>query len=230
MTLDDKTLLARCARMGASTWSDALDACRIAGGVVQGIARRSGEGLALGFAVTARHACGPLGDFDRADFAVGKLVAATGPGRVLMVDVGGAPISTFGGIASLAAAGQGAAAVVIDGACRDVDEIRATGLTLASRWVSPTTGKTRLQLRSMGEPVTIGGVLVDEGDLVVVDDTGIVVVPRSALPRVLEEAEKILAVDHAVESGIRSGRTFAQSAADAKYIPDQEQPLRRGDG
>ncbi|WP_332827463.1 RraA family protein [Ramlibacter sp.] len=218
MTNEDNALLERCARMGSSTWSDALDACGIAG-VVQGIARRSGEGPAVGFAVTARHEWGPYGAFDRADFAVGRLVAATGPGRILMVDVGGAAISTFGGIASLAASGRRATGIVIDGACRDTDEIRATGLTMASRWVTPTTGKTRLRLQAMGEPVTIGGVAVKEGDLVVVDDTGIVVVPRAELPRVLAEAERILAVDHAVERGIRAGKTFAESAADANYIP-----------
>lgn len=218
MNPEDKALLERCARMGSSTWSDALDACGIAG-VVQGIPRRGGDGVAVGFATTARHEWGPLGDFDRADFAVGKLVAATGPGRVLMVDVGGAAISTFGGIASLAASRREATGVVIDGGCRDTDEIRATGLTLAARWVTPTTGKTRLKLQSMGEPVTIGGVSVQEGDLVVLDDTGIVVVPRQELPRVLAEAERILAVDHAVEQGIRAGKTFAESAADANYIP-----------
>lgn len=174
-----------------------------------------------GFAVTARHAWGPLGDFDRADFAVGKLVAATGPGRVLMVDVGGAAISTFGGIAAFAASRREATGVVIDGACRDVDEIRETGLALASRWVTPTTGKTRLKLVSMGEPVSIGGVSVAEGDLVIGDDTGIVVVPRSQLARALEEAERIDAVDVAVEEGIRGGKTFAESAAAANYIPDR---------
>lgn len=218
MNSEDNALLERCARMGSSTWSDALDACGIAG-VVQGIPRRSGEGVAVGFAATARHEWGPLGDFDRADFAVGRLVAATGPGRVLMVDVGGAAISTFGGIASLAAAGRQATAVVIDGGCRDTDEIRATGLTLAARWVTPTTGKTRLKLQAMGEPVTIGGISVKEGDLVVVDDTGVVVVPRQELPRVLIEAERILGVDHAVEKGVRAGKSFAEAAADANYIP-----------
>jgi regulator of RNase E activity RraA len=221
MSPAEKALLARCARMGSSTWSDALDCLGIAG-VVQGIARRSGEGLMVGFATTARHTWGPLGDFDRADFAVGKLVAATGPGRVLMVDVGGAAISTFGGIAATAAKGRHATGVVIDGGCRDVDEIQAAGLSLCSRWVTPVTGKTRLQLQSLGEPVAIGGVTVSEGDLVVGDDTGIVVVPRSDIARALEEAERILEVDLAVEHGIREGKTFAEAAAAANYIPDKK--------
>ncbi|WP_454732911.1 MULTISPECIES: RraA family protein [Cupriavidus] len=218
MTQAQQDLLARCGRIGSSTWSDALDTLGIAG-VVQGIARRSGGARIAGFAATARHSWGQLGDFDRADFAVGKLVAASGPGKVLMIDVGGAPISTFGGIASTAAVARGATAVVIDGACRDTDEIEAAGLWLASRWVTPLTGKTRLKLQQLGGTVTIGGVPVSEGDLVIGDDTGIVVVPAADIERALAAAEQALEVDLAVERGIREGKTFAEAAAAANYIP-----------
>ncbi len=218
MSDNDQDLLARCAAIGTSTWADAMDTLGIAG-VVQGIERRGGQGRIAGFAVTARHVWGGLGDFDRADFAVGRLVAATGPGRVLMVDAGGTCISTFGGIASLAASRRQATAVVIDGACRDVDEIRATGLWLASRHVTPLTGKTRLRLQAMGDPVTIGGVQVAEGDLVVGDDTGLVVVPRARLQDVLAAAKRALEVDERVERGIRDGLSFAEAAAAANYIP-----------
>lgn len=221
MTLEEETqLLARCAQIGVSAWSDAMDELGIRG-VTQGIVQRAGTGRIAGFAVTARHAHGEYGDFDRTEFAVGRLVEATGPGKVLMIDVGGAPISTFGGNASMAAARRGATAVVIDGACRDVDEIREAGLWMASRWVAPTTGKTRLSLRSMGEPVTIGGIRVEQGDLVVGDDTGLAVVPRSQLANLLARAEAILKVDDQVAQGIRDGLTFAQAAASAGYIPDQ---------
>lgn len=220
MQENEKTLLDECARIASSTWSDALDTLGVAG-VVQGIPRRSGQGRISGFAVTARHVHGGLGEFDRADFAVGRLVAATGPGKVLMVDAGGTAISTFGGIASLAASRRGATAVVIDGACRDVDEIQAAGLWLASRSVTPLTGKTRLRLQAMGESVTVGGVRVAEGDLVVGDDTGLVVVPRALLQDALAAARKALAVDEKVEAGIRAGLSFADAAARADYIPAQ---------
>ena len=113
---------------------------------------------------------------------------------------------------------RGAAAVVIDGACRDVEEIRATGLWLASRSVTPTTGKTRLRLESMGEPVTIGGIAVRQDDLVIGDDTGIVVVPNAELARVLALAEKMLATDLAIEQALKAGQSFAEAAAAANYI------------
>lgn len=214
----DEALLARCAAIAVSSWSDALDELGLSG-VMSGIAQRSGSGRICGFAVTARQVPGELGAFEKADFAVGRLVAATGPGKVLVIDVGGAPISTLGGLASLACTQRGATGVVIDGACRDVDEIRETGLWLASRHVAPTTGKRRLQLQPLGGTVTAGGIAVTEGDLVVGDDTGIVVVPRAQLAAALEAADRIVAVDHEVERRIRAGTSFAEAAAASGYLP-----------
>lgn len=221
MTAGDQELLKRCAEIGVSSWSDALDELGIEG-VLQGMTQRGGSGRMCGFAVTARQQVGRLGDFDKSDFAVGPLVAAAGPGNVLMVDIGGAAISTMGGLAALATKNQGASGVVIDGACRDLDEIRATGLWLASRWVVPTTGKRRLKLQSQGATITVGGIKVSQGDLVVGDDTGIVVVPRVRLADVLEHAERIVAIDEAVEKRIRAGESFAAAAASAGYLPERK--------
>ena len=218
MNEDKSALLDRCAAIATSTWADAMDTLGIEG-VTQGIHRRGGTGRIAGFAVTARHVWGQLGDFDRSDFSVGRLVAATGPGKVVMVDAGGTAISTFGGIASMAASKRNATAVVIDGACRDVDEIQATGLWLAGRHVTPLTGKGRLKLQEMGGPISIGGVCVHEGDLVVGDDTGLVVIPHARLDEVLAAAQEALATDEKVEQGIRNGLSFAESAAAANYIP-----------
>jgi len=215
MEMDE--IVQRCQTIGTSTWSDALDQCGIAS-VVRGLVQRSGRGRFAGFAVTARERAGALGSFPRAEFGVGKMIAAIGPGDVLMADVGGADVSTFGGLAALATRKCGAAAVVIDGACRDIEEIRAADLWLASRSVTPTTGKTRLKLEALGEPVTIGGIAVRPGDLVVGDDTGIVVIPRGDLARVLETAERMLATDAALEQALHAGKSFSEAAAAANYI------------
>src|SRR5260370_27977937 len=141
IAMDTAHLLQRCKAIGTSTWSDALERCGIGGGV-RGIVQRSGHGRFAGFAVTARERAGALGSFPRAEFGVGKMIAAIEPGDVLMADVGGADISTFGGLAALATQKRGAAAVGIDGGCRDVEGIRATRLWLAGRSCPPTTGNT----------------------------------------------------------------------------------------
>ncbi len=215
--MDTAELLRRCMTIGTSTWSDALDQCGISG-VVRGLVQRSGRGRFAGFAVTARERAGALGSYPRAEFGVGKMIAAIEPGNVLMADVGGADVSTFGGLAALATQKRGAAGVVIDGGCRDVEEIRATGVWLASRSVTPTTGKTRLKLEALGEAVMIGGIPVKPGDLVAGDDTGIVVVPRGDLERVIDAAERMLATDAALERALHAGKSFSEAAAAANYI------------
>jgi regulator of RNase E activity RraA len=124
---------------------------------VTGLSQRSGSGRFAGYAVTAREVAGPLRAFARREFAVGSLIASVGPGQVLAVDAGGAQVSTFGALATLATRLRGAAPVVIDGGCRDIDEIRATqSLCLTSRFVAPISGKTRIRVESIGDPVHIG--------------------------------------------------------------------------
>ncbi|WP_421988469.1 RraA family protein [Roseococcus sp.] len=219
--MTDTELLARCGVIPVSTWCDALDQLHVEG-LVKGIPMQSGAGRICGFATTARQVPGRLHEFEKAEFAVGRLVDAALPGRVLMVDVGGQPISTMGGLAATGAKTQGVEGVVIDGACRDVDEIRAVGLWLASRHVAPTTGKGRLKLLPIGVPVIIGGVTVEQDDLVVGDETGIIVVPRKVLEDALPRAEKLLAADQAVEERMKAGMTFSAAGAASGYLPPEK--------
>lgn len=214
----DHELLAQCAEVDVSTWSDALDRLGIKG-VLQGITQRSGQGRMVGFAVTARQTPSPLGDVGKGDFAVGHLVQSTGPGLVLVVDVGGQPISTLGGLAALACSQRGAQGVLIDGACRDLKEIQMTGLWVATRWVAPTTGKGRLKLQPMGQPVTVGGVRVENGDLVVGDDTGIIIVPLQHLRDVLSHAQAIQKVDEALKERLLRGEDFVSASNATGYMP-----------
>ena len=102
--------------------------------------------------------------------------------------------------------------MIIDGACRDVEEIRASGLTVASRSVTPRTGKGRLRVVSLGKPVGCGGVRVRPGDLVVADDTGIVVIPIERAEEVLTTAEDLDRRDTVFAGHLREGLSFAEIA------------------
>lgn len=217
MPATDAALLKEFQQIGTSTWSDILDELGVRG-VIGGLARRGGEGRFAAVAVTAKAQAGPLGGFKREEFAVGQMIDAVGPGEVLAIDVGGVEVSTFGGLASLAAKIKGVAAVVIDGACRDVEEIRETGLWLASRHVTPTTGKKRIKVESIGQPVSMGGVSVAPGDLLVGDDTEIVVIPRQHQAAALELSRRMVGMDQAIERAIRSGTSFREAARRANYL------------
>src|SRR5262249_48811863 len=113
---------------------------------------------------------------------------------------------------------KGVEAVVIDGGCRDVEEIRETGLWLASRHVTPITGKKRIKVETIGQPISIGGGSVAPDDLLVGDETGIVRIPRQDQAVALQMSRRMVNMDQEIERAIRSGTSFREAARRANYI------------
>jgi regulator of RNase E activity RraA len=204
MTKDDT--LARCAAIGTATWSDAMDEVHL-NGVVAGLTKRSGKGRCVGYAMTVRGEVGELGRFTRQEFGLDRMLASAGPGQVLAVELGGAEVSGMGGIGALNASVRGIEGVLIDGGCRDAEDMEATGLFVATRHVTPRTGKLRVKYGDFGEPARLGGVVVRKNDLVVADATGIIVVPQERVAEVLALAEEMHATDQRKEDALRAGRT-----------------------
>ena len=71
----------------------------------------------------------------------------------------------------------------------------------------------------MGQPVSVGGVLVENGDLVVGDDTGIVIVPLQHLRDVLSHAQAIQKVDEALKERLLRGEDFVSASNATGYMP-----------
>jgi regulator of RNase E activity RraA len=211
----DSTLERACG-LATATLADALDAFGIPG-VMSGIARRTGSGRVAGFAQTMLQQVAPFGTFSFEDFAVGSVFDATSQDTVRVVDAGSADVSTFGGLAALTLTSHKAAGAVVDGGCRDVEEIARIGLTVASRTVTPRSGKGRLRVVSRGGAVTCGGVCVRPEDLVVMDDTGIVVVPQDSLLAVLTATEELDRRDADFAARLKTDGSFARAAASLRH-------------
>ena len=209
-------ILDRARALATATLGDALDAHGVAG-VMSGIVRRTGSGRIAGYAQTMQEQVGPFGSFEFKDFAVGPAFDAASKDTVLVVDMGSADVSTFGGLAALTLQMRQAAGAVVDGGCRDIEEIAQIGLTVASRSVTPRTGKGRLRIVSRGEPVTCGGVSVRQDDLVVADDTGIAVIPQNRIEAVLQTAEEFDRRDAEFAERLRKGESFAKAASSLKH-------------
>jgi regulator of RNase E activity RraA len=216
LTTDD-ALLARCRRIGTGTWSDALDQLDIRGAVVA-LTVRNGAARVAGRAVTVREEVGPFGAYPVDAFAVGRIIEAITPGCVLVIDMGGAPISTLGGLAAQASLAREVGAVLIDGGCRDIEEIGTTALWLASRHVTPVSGKRRVRVLDINVPVRLGGVAVSSGDYVIADLTGIVVVPAAHIAETLALAEHLERQDRRFRAALDEGRTFGEIAATLRHL------------
>lgn len=201
----------------ASTWSDALDHFRIAG-VISGLVWRSGTPPLAGRAVTVREEVGPLGSVPVSAFDVGAILDAGHAGDVLVIDMGGAEVSTCGGLAAHAAVSRRVAGMLIDGGCRDLADIRATGLKLAACHVTPTSGKERARLISINEPITCGGAAVSPGDYIIADETGAVVIPAARFDEIADVALDFQRRDHAFERALGDGKPFGEITAALRHL------------
>ncbi len=208
----DEGLLQRCVAVGTSTWSDTLDRMGEGDCVLDGIPQRAGNGRIAGPALTVKLTVGDLNDYPLAEFAVGRFLDVIEPGVVVVVEMAGARVSTFGGLAAQKALARGARGVVVDGACRDLAELIASGLWVAARHVSPRSGKMRLRVEGVNVPVTVGGVQVHPGDCMIADETGIVRVDAARLREVLERAEELEARDQQFAQSLRAGESFSSLA------------------
>ncbi|MFC4029946.1 4-carboxy-4-hydroxy-2-oxoadipate aldolase/oxaloacetate decarboxylase [Streptomyces polygonati] len=106
------------------------------------------------------------------------------PGDVLVVDGRQEACGYWGEVLSAAAAARGVLGLVIDGGVRDTDQLRERGFPVFSSSVAVRT-TVKDDAGTVGDPITLGGVPVARGDLVVADADGVVVIPRLSADAVL---------------------------------------------
>ncbi len=114
-------------------------------------------------------------------------IDAARPGDVLVFDCGGYAAGHFGDMMAHACLAKGVAGVVIDGTCRDRNDIVELGLPVFTRGLNPA-GTVKASLGKVGVPVVAGGVLVEPGDIVFGDCDGVVVVPADEAEAVFSAA------------------------------------------
>ncbi len=138
-------------------------------------------------------------------------IESSGPGDVIVVaHAGRLDVSGWGGLLSLGAVMHGVAGVIVDGACRDVDESRDLDLPVYARTTVPVTARGRVIETAWNEPVTIGDVAVTPGDLVLADGSGIVFLPAAYAEEIIAAAEQIAAREQVMAQALRSGRSITQ--------------------
>ena len=122
--------------------------------------------------------------------AIHAAIARLEPGEVLVVTMPEpAPIGVVGELLVTQAKAQGAAALLIDAAVRDVDELRALELPIWCRWIR-ARGATKTEPGVLDEPVTIAGTRIAPGDIVVLDSDGAAVVASADVETTLRASQR----------------------------------------
>jgi 4-hydroxy-4-methyl-2-oxoglutarate aldolase len=115
-------------------------------------------------------------------------VAEAEPGEVLVLTMPEPrPVALVGDLLGTQAKGRGVAALLVDAAVRDVEELAELGLPIWARYVR-VRGADKKVPGSIGEPVEVGGATIRQGDVVVLDADGIVVVEHERVDEVLAAA------------------------------------------
>ncbi|WP_371664597.1 RraA family protein [Streptomyces sp. NBC_00280] len=149
---------------------------------------------------------------------VGDFLDDVPAGAVILIDnAGRTDCTVWGGIMSEMAHDRGVAGTVINGTCRDVAVATAVGYPIWSVSRFMRTGKDRVRVAAVQKPVTIDGVLVHPGDILVADDDGAVVVPASHWGEVVALARRIDHVEDAIVDAVRAGATLAAARAQHGY-------------
>jgi regulator of RNase E activity RraA len=116
-------------------------------------------------------------------------------GDVIVVDAGGeTETSIWGGLMGGLCLQKGVRGAIVDGAVRDIDELRDLEFFLFSRSVTARGTHTMYSKRKdeldINVPIQCGGIVVNPGDMIIADENGITVVPNTEVESILKLAKE----------------------------------------
>lgn len=206
------TLVERLKALETPCVSDALDRLGIDGQCAGIMPLDNGFRLAgPAFTIKYVHA-------DEHGRSVGDFIDDVPEGAVPVIDnLGRLDATVWGDLMTTIASQRGLGGTVIDGVCRDLDRALEMDYPLFTRAHWMRTGKDRVRLEALEVPVTIGGILIEPGDLLLGDINGVVAIPAARAEEVIETAEMIGEVEDAIRADILSGSSLRDARARAGY-------------
>lgn len=192
----DDTLLTRLAGVDSTSLIDAAPTLRVLPLTIRPL-------------VPGRKVVGPVvtasAHRDLMSFIAG--LAAAGPGDVLVVDAGGHDRAVAGELFSTEAQRRGLAGLVIHGRCRDSRTLATMTLPVFATGVSPHA-YAAARVPDVGSALSLEGVVVNPGDLLVGDDDGLVVGSVEEMEAAIDGAEAIQVREEGLRSAMESGTSL----------------------
>ncbi|MDD5039196.1 MAG: orotidine 5'-phosphate decarboxylase [Dehalococcoidales bacterium] len=132
------------------------------------------------------------------------------PGDVIVIDACQGEIAVWGELATNSCRSRGVVGVVIDGAVRDIDDIRKMKFPLFARHLTPTAGEPK-GFGEINAPIEICGRKIEPGDWIIGDESGVVVVPKNAAMEMANRAIDVNEKENRVREEIQRGSTLGQT-------------------
>ena len=101
---------------------------------------------------------------------------------------------------------NGIAGAIINGACRDIPEIKKLGFPIFSAGTNAVTGKGRYEIEYIQKAIYIDNTKIVPGDIIIADDSGIICIPENKAEEVYEIAKSINDIEEKINQAIQSGK------------------------
>jgi regulator of RNase E activity RraA len=126
-------------------------------------------------------------------------------GRVLVCQPNTHTIALMGELSARALMVKGIKGYLVDGHCRDAQEIIESKFSVFCRLTTPADIVERWKYDSLGKPIRIGTVTISSGDFIIADMDGAVIIPKETLEEVLIKTEKVMATESEMRLAILDG-------------------------
>jgi 3-hexulose-6-phosphate synthase/6-phospho-3-hexuloisomerase len=132
------------------------------------------------------------------------------PGDVIVIDACQGEIAVWGELATNSCISKGVVGVIIDGAARDIDDIRKLKFPVFVRHMTPTAGEPK-GFGEINAPIEICGRKIEPGDWIIGDESGVVVVPRNNAMEMANRAIDVNEKENRIREEIQRGSTLGQT-------------------
>ncbi|NSZ61202.1 RraA family protein (plasmid) [Agrobacterium tumefaciens] len=158
--------------------------------------------------------------------ALAEALSVAKPGEVIVVDrCGDLRHACFGAVTATAAKSRGVAGVVIDGFVTDLAALLEIGVPVWCRGRSPITTRNRRVSGNIRGVVSCGGSMVSQGDIILADESGVVVLDPATAAQHAATALKMQHDEISILERLRAGETLKDITAPAKLDDDERRRL-----
>ena len=126
-------------------------------------------------------------------------------GKVLICQPNTHAVALMGELSARALMVKGTKGYLMDGHCRDVEEIIDAGFSVFCRLATPADIVERWRYNSLGNPITIGTVTIRSGDYIIADMDGAVIIPQEVIEDVVSKTEDVMATESEMRLAILDG-------------------------
>jgi regulator of RNase E activity RraA len=126
-------------------------------------------------------------------------------GKVIVCQPNTHSIALMGELSARALMVKGTKGYLMDGHCRDVEEIIDAQFPVFCRLSTPADIVERWKYDALGDPITIGSVTIFSGDYIIADMDGAVIIPQEVVEEVVTETEKVMNTESEMRKAILGG-------------------------